>query len=117
MEELVTSLQKKMERLLKEAAEIEVELSRQDGAIAGLPHYSTIEGRAHELGRKLSQEVQARQMGELIAQRAGTAKCPGCSTRCEVNPRKRRVASIDGTVAIQEARGHCPNCRRAFFPR
>jgi hypothetical protein len=43
---------------------------RADGTIVGVPHYALIEARAHELGRKLSREIQARQMGEIAA-RAG----------------------------------------------
>lgn len=45
-------LMERLERLLQEAAEVEVELSRAEGTIAGLPHYSVIEGRAHALGRR-----------------------------------------------------------------
>jgi len=51
-------LRERLERLLREAAEVEVELSRADGTIQGIPHYSVIEGRAHELGRQLSRQVQ-----------------------------------------------------------
>ena len=60
-------LKERLERLLREAAEVEVELSRADGSIRGLPHYSVIEGRAHALGRRLSQEAQRRQMREVSA--------------------------------------------------
>lgn len=117
MEEREARLQEKLQRLLKEAAEVEVELSRQQGAIRGVPHYSVIEGRAHELGRRLSREVQSRQMGELMAGSSGKAKCPECGSRCQVQPHKRQVASIDGELEIQEAKGYCPTCRRDFFPR
>lgn len=109
-------LMERLERLLREAAEVEVELSRADGSIRGLPHYSVIEGRAHALGRRLSQEAQRRQMREVSACQSPTAKCPGCGTRCELQPFSRGVQSVDGSVELQELVGDCPCCRRSFFP-
>jgi DNA repair exonuclease SbcCD ATPase subunit len=109
-------LKERLERLLREAAEVEVELSRADGSIRGLPHYSVIEGRAHALGRRLSQEAQRRQMREVSACQSPTAKCPGCGTRCELRPFSRDVQSVDGSVELQELVGDCPCCRRSFFP-
>ena len=41
------ALREKLERQLK----VEVELSRVEGAIVGIPHYSVVESRAHQLGR------------------------------------------------------------------
>lgn len=110
------SLKDRLDRLLREAAEVEVELSRANGAIKGVPHYSLIEGRAHELGRQLSREVQQRQMNELAATQAPTAKCPKCGTRCALDLRKRPVKSVDGDTPLQELVGDCPCCRKSFFP-
>jgi len=36
-------LKERLDRLLREAAEVEVELSRAEGAIKGVPHYWAIE--------------------------------------------------------------------------
>lgn len=80
MDDRQAALEEKLERLLREAAEVEVELSRADGTIVGIPHYSVIESRAHELGRRLSRSVQQRQMGETAAAAARMAKCPTCQT-------------------------------------
>lgn len=109
-------LKERLERLLREAAQVEVELSRADGSIRGVPHYSVIEGRAHELGKQLSREVQRQQMNEVTALHAATAKCPACGARCELRPHKRDVKTVDGETDLQELRGHCPSCRRDFFP-
>jgi DNA repair exonuclease SbcCD ATPase subunit len=106
----------RLEGLLREAAEVEVELSRAEGAIRGVPHYSVIEGRAHTLGRQLSRAVQQRQMNEVVAAQPTTGKCPGCGTRCELEVRKRDVKAADGPLALQELMGYCPCCRRSFFP-
>ncbi len=109
-------LKTRLEQLLCEAAEVEVELSRADGPIKGVPHYSVIEGRAHALGKQLSREVQQRQMSELAASQAMTAKCPECGTRCCLESEAREVNSVDGQAVLQELAGYCPCCRRSFFP-
>jgi hypothetical protein len=116
MDDRQAVLKEKLDRLLREAAEVEVELSRAEGAIVGVPHYSVIESRAHELGRRLSRQVQQRQMGEAAARAAPRAKCPACGTVCGLQGNQREIASIDGAVPIQELKGHCPSCKRDFFP-
>lgn len=116
MDERAKALKEKLERLVKEAAEASVELDRLDGTLDGVPHYSLIEARAHELGQQLSREVQQRQIAETVALQIPKAKCPICGTRCELIPQRRTVKSIDGPVEIQELQGRCPFCRRAFFP-
>jgi hypothetical protein len=115
-EKRTADLKERLERLLREAAEVEVELSRADGTIKGVPHYSLIEGRAHELGKRLSRQVQQRQMSELAASQAETARCPGCGTLVRLQPRQRDVKSVDGETTLQELVGDCPRCRKSFFP-
>jgi len=116
MDGKTTELRARLEKLLQEAAEVSVALDRAEGTIQGVPHYSVIELRAHELGRQLSRRVQERHMGEIAAFQVPKAPCPQCGTRCEVLPRKRPVKSIDGPVELQELEARCPFCRRAFFP-
>jgi len=94
--ERTQELRQRLERLLAEAAVVEVELSRADGAIRGVPHYSVIEGRAHALGKRLSCAVQRRQMRELTAGQSSAAKRPGCGERCELQSGKRELQSVDG---------------------
>lgn len=112
----VKELRERLERLLHEAGNVEVELSRADGTIRGVPHYSLIEGRAHELGKQLSREVQQQQMNELAASQAATAKCPACGTPSRLRSQAREVKSVDGETNFQELVGDCPRCRRSFFP-
>lgn len=112
----MAQLKERLERLLREAAEVEVELSRADGTIKGVPHYSLIEGRAHELGKRLSREVQQRQMRELAATQADKARCPGCGKLVVLEARSREVTTVDGQARLEELVGHCPDCRRSFFP-
>jgi DNA repair exonuclease SbcCD ATPase subunit len=112
----IARLRERLERTLREAAKIEVELSRADGTIRGVPRYSVIEGRAHELGKQLSRTVQQQQMNELAAEQAATAKCPTCNARCPLETRRRPLQSVDGEAEVADSRGYCPGCRRAFFP-
>lgn len=116
MDDRQRALQEKLGRLLREAAEVEVELSRADGAIVGIPHYSVIESRSHELGRRLSREAQQRQLSKTVATAPRAAKCPKCGTLCQLTEQQRPMTSIDGAFELQELAGHCPVCRRAFFP-
>ncbi len=111
-----TGLQKRLEDLLKEAAEVSVALDRANGTIRGVPHYSVIEGRAHELGQQLSRQIQERQMAEIVAAQVTKGTCPGCGRRRDLIPMKRPVTSVDGTVTLQELQGYCASCRKAFFP-
>jgi hypothetical protein len=106
----------KLERLLKEAAEVSVALDQVEGRVQGIPHYSGVEARAHELGRQLSRKIQQRQLGEIAAQAPATAKCPECGRRSALVFERRTVASIDGLVESLEPRGYCPYGRRSFFP-
>ena len=90
MDGTTTKLNEKLEQLLRQAAEVSVALDRVEGTIVGVPHYSVIEGRAHELGQQLSRRIQAQQMGELAAHAASSAKCPECGTRCDASTRNAR---------------------------
>jgi hypothetical protein len=116
MDATTTSLKEKLDQLLREAAEVSVALDQADGTIQGVPHYSIIEARAHQIGQQLSRQIQARQMGQITSRAASAAKCPACGTRCETDRKTRRVTSIDGPLTVQEPVGHCPACRRDFFP-
>ncbi len=109
-------LRKKLDDLLREAAEVSVALDRANGTIQGVPHYSVIEARAHELGQQLSRQIQERQMAEIVAAQVTKGTCPGCGRRRDLIPFKRAVTSIDGTVTLQELQGYCESCRKAFFP-
>ena len=109
-------LKAKLDQLLREAAEVSVAMDRANGTIVGVPHYSVIEARAHQLGQQLSREIQARQIGVIASAQDAITKCPECGTRCGTVPRKRSVKSIDGVVSLDEPAAICPECRRGFFP-
>lgn len=116
MDGTAATLKEELDHLLHQAAEVSVALDRANGTIVGIPHYSVIETRAHELGQQLSRLIQARQMGQFAAHAADFAPCPKCGTRCELDRKERRITSIDGSLMVEEPVGHCPRCRRGFFP-
>jgi uncharacterized protein with PIN domain len=116
MDGTAVALQEKLDQLLREAAEVSVALDRAAGIIVGVPHYSVIETRAHELGQQLSRRIQAQHMGDLTTHAPSSAKCPKCGTRCDTSRKKRSVVSVDGAVSLDEPAAYCPKCRRGFFP-
>jgi uncharacterized protein with PIN domain len=116
MERQVVELQEELAGLLRKAAEVSVTLDRLNGTIQGVPHYSVIELRAHELGRQLSREIQQRHMARVVDHQVARARCPACRTEAELKPVTRTARSIDGSLGLRELKGYCRKCRRAFFP-
>ena len=49
MDGATAALKEKLDRLLREAAQVSAALDRADGTVRGVPHYSLIEAQAHEL--------------------------------------------------------------------
>ena len=110
-----TKLKEKLDQLLREAAEVSVALDRVEGTIVGVPHYSIIEGRAHELGQQLSRRIQAQHMGDLAAHAPPSAKCPECGTRCDTSRKKRQVRSVDGIFDRRRAGCSLPQMPSGLF--
>ena len=54
-------------------------------------------------------EQQARVLGEQ-------APCPDCGTPCALHREPRTLHLAGGTLGQSEPVGHCPACRRDFFP-
>lgn len=118
MEGVVVELRAELEASMRRSAELKVALDQAEGRVpkTGVPHYMLIENAAHEVGQLLSRMIQQRAVNELVASQLPVAKCPSCGTRCELKPTHREVLSGDGRVELQELVGHCPTCRRDFFP-
>lgn len=116
MDDKLVALEKKLDDLLRQAAEVSVALDRARGVIKGVPHYSEIEQRAHQLGQQFSRQLQRLHMAEIAVCQPSEASCPQCGRRCALTTVKRTVKSIDGPVELQELKGYCGGCRRSFFP-
>ncbi len=116
MERQAVELQEELAGLLRKAAEVSVALDRLNGTIQGVPHYSVIELRAHELGRQLSREIQQRHMASVVNHQVGRARCPACGAESKLEAVEREATSIDGPLSLPELKGYCRKCRRWFFP-
>jgi len=44
------------------------------------------------------------------------APCPGCGKMCKLKRKARSIAVRGGSANLDEPVGHCPTCRRDFFP-
>ena len=112
------ALRTEFESSLRRTTELKVQLDQAEGRLSKtvIPHYSVIENAAHEVGQLLSRMVQQKMLNELVAAQSPSAKCPTCKTRCSLETRQRNMLSADGRVDLQELVGHCPVCRRDFFP-
>jgi C4-type Zn-finger protein len=71
---------------------------------------------AHKVGQQLSQLIQSRRAGEVVADVSSHVGCPECSRRCRTEAKKREIHSIDGPIEVMEAVALCRRCRRSFFP-
>jgi hypothetical protein len=112
----LAELHAKLDHLLEQAAAISVALSRADGTIKGVPHYSVIEEHAHQLGRRLSRLVQVQQAKQAVTSQPRQHHCPHCGSLCDLAISQRKMTSIDGKMAFPDLVGHCGKCRRDFFP-
>ena len=103
-------LEKKLEDLLKQAAEVSAQLQRIEQG-PGVPHYDEIEGSAHDLGQRLSRLAQVKRIREVTAEIPPTLNCPDCGKPCRVEPTNREVSSVDGRLELTENVAHCRRCR------
>lgn len=114
----VAALRAELELAMERVTQLKVALDRAEGKRPAreVPHYSVIEDAAHELGQALSRRVQERMLHEVVAEQPSVAKCPACGTRCALTTKRRDVLSGDGRIGVPDQVGHCPVCRRDFFP-
>jgi hypothetical protein len=114
----IVALRAELELAMERVTQLKVALDQAEGKRSRrrVPHYSVIENAAHEVGQELSRRVQERMLHEVVAEQPSVAKCPGCGTRCSLTTKCRTVLSGDGRISVQDQVGHCPVCRRDFFP-
>lgn len=109
-------LEERMESLLQELAVVKEQLDRGDREPGEIPHFSEIEGSAHDLGRRLSRAIQEEASLQIGGAAARSEPCPDCGRRCRIDLKTRTVVSVDGETQICEPVGHCKRCQRSFFP-
>lgn len=116
MDDKTQILTEKLERLFREAAETAVELQAVERGVGRPVHFSQIEAAAHQIGTRLSCRIQERAAREVAADSPETIPCPTCGTACRLTIASRTIGSADGPIEIDEPKGYCTRCRRAFFP-
>jgi len=116
MDDKTQKLKEKLERLLLDAAETAAELQVAERGARKSVHFSQIEAAAHLVGSQLSCRIQERTARELAANIPQELPCPTCGVLCRLNVERRTVSSTDGSLDLWEPHGHCPRCRRDFFP-
>ena len=58
-------------------------------------------------------ETMTEEQSQALGQRE---PCPTCGRVCELKRKPRPVVVRGGTATLDEPVGHCPTCRRDFFP-
>ena len=109
-----TALEARMETLLQELAAVKAELDHDESG--EIPHYSEIEGSAHDLGRRLSQAIQRDRMLQIAFSSGNRTQCPDCKCFCRMEYQARTITSVDGPTEITEPVARCKRCQRSFFP-
>ena len=110
------------ERKLKEIQEIAVGWGKMiareafpngpglDVTLADMEKYAVAASRALVKGAVESMTTtQGEQLGE-------ESPCPICGKMCPLKRKARPVAVRGGEAHLDEPVGHCPTCRRDFFP-
>jgi hypothetical protein len=79
--------------------------------------FSTMEEAAVTAAKALIRGSLESMSHNQASQLGPTAACPGCGKQCAVQERCR-VIQVRGATApeVVEPMGHCPACRRDFFP-
>ena len=103
-------------RLLNRLAEIMVEEQRALGTFRQTPHLCELETVSQSLAQRLGCASLSRAVREVAAQCDSQAACPTCGKQWPVEMTKRPVKSLSGSIELMEPVGHCPACRRDFFP-
>jgi len=81
-----------------------------DVTLADMEEYAVVASRALVKGAVESMTAaQGEQLGE-------EAPCPTCRQMCPLKRKSRPVAVRGGDARLEEPVGHCPACRRDFFP-
>ena len=102
--------------LLGRLSELLVEEQREQGVYEQTPHLCELECASLALGQRLSRVSLTRAVAEAAAESDVQAACPTCGEQRPVMTKSRTVQSVSGPIDAIEPVGHCPACRRDFFP-
>lgn len=78
--------------------------------------FDAIESLAVDIGQAVIQGT-IEEVLKIQSQRLGAQQpCPQCGRSCPVDKAPRTIAVRGSTIDYDEPIGHCPACRRDFFP-
>jgi hypothetical protein len=78
--------------------------------------FDSIESLAVDVGQAVIQGT-IEDVLRIQLQRLGDHQpCPGCGRACPIATAPRTIPVRGGTIHYDEPVGHCPACRRDFFP-
>lgn len=78
--------------------------------------FDSIESLAVDIGQAVIKgaiEEVLKTQGKLLGDHQ---PCPACARACPVSTASRTIQIRGGTIQYDEPVGHCPACRRDFFP-
>jgi len=78
--------------------------------------FDSIESLAVEIGQAVIKGAIEQTLKTQLNLLGDHQPCPTCARDCPVDTVPRTIQVRGGTIQYQEPVGHCPACRRDFFP-
>jgi hypothetical protein len=78
--------------------------------------FNSIESLAVDMGQAVIRGIIEDVLQNQFQRLGDHQPCPGCGQSCPVGKAPRTIQVRNGTVHYDEPVGHCPACRRDFFP-
>ena len=78
--------------------------------------FEALEQLAHAAAAGLTEGALATLLEQHAQALGAQAPCPDCGTLCVLHREPRTLHLPGGTLPQSEPLGHCPACRRDFFP-
>ena len=79
-------------------------------------HFGTLEALAAVAARSVLESALGQFARQQAENYATEAPCPDCGCICSLGTEQRPLNVIGGQILLPEPMGHCPVCRRDFFP-
>ena len=78
--------------------------------------FDSIESLAVEMGQAVIRGAIEEALRTQLKLLGDHQPCPECARACPVDTASRTIQVRGGTIQYNEPVGHCPACRRDFFP-
>ena len=92
-------------------------VARRLGPEAGGLDFAAMEQLAAAAAAGLTEGTLAALLDQQTAALGPEHPCPACGRSCPINYEDRPLTVKGGTqIPLREPVGHCPDCRRDFFP-